>query len=230
MGRVKLSDGVYKIEGTGGDNTKILAALGSINQKLDALESRMIKQEQKINEKLDFMLSEILDIAQGKKPITVNINCDPALSQSITTTVDSEDEYPRQAEEVIEEEDFEDEVEATEVSVADSKYKYQPSKKKKPITYRLSREVQTVPELWKEWHLGINGGPAVMELNSKDKYWYMDDKVFYHRRLRIIQAIKTYAAERGIPERVAMRMAEDIRLRERKDIYDFGHHRRQIFQ
>ncbi|KAL1989509.1 hypothetical protein VTN49DRAFT_6706 [Thermomyces lanuginosus] len=61
-----------------------------------------------------------------------------------------------------------------------------------PRTYRLSRTIKTVPELWREWTEGLNGGPSVQSLDAVyGAKWRVEqaERMFYSRRKVIIDDI-----------------------------------------
>ncbi|KAI9020896.1 transcriptional activator of glycolytic enzymes-domain-containing protein [Phycomyces nitens] len=64
---------------------------------------------------------------------------------------------------------------------------------KNKCLYSLSRDISTVPELWREWSVGLGRGkPSVLELNkTKGTSWRCTPKErqFYSRRLVIINKI-----------------------------------------
>ena len=38
------------------------------------------------------------------------------------------------------------------------------------MSYSLSRGIHSVPELWKEWFVGLNGGPSVASMDRLYKW------------------------------------------------------------
>ncbi|OAD74812.1 hypothetical protein PHYBLDRAFT_61139 [Phycomyces blakesleeanus NRRL 1555(-)] len=50
-----------------------------------------------------------------------------------------------------------------------------------PVRYRMSRDVQTVPDLWREWHVGLSGCVSIHEMET--------------RRKRIVNRIKKYMVD-----------------------------------
>jgi hypothetical protein len=72
-----------------------------------------------------------------------------------------------------------------------------------PPAYRLSRTVSTIPDLWKEWTVGLGSGPSVQSL--EDLYgarWRPspEERVFFCRRKAIIDWIRTKQRSRPSAE------------------------------
>ena len=88
-----------------------------------------------------------------------------------------------------------------------------------PNTYRMSRGVKAIPDLWREWHTGLAGGVSVQEMDMRfGASWRSDDRQFYSRRRRLIERIKLYATEHSIEEETAVNIAEAHRRRSGKTI------------
>jgi hypothetical protein len=90
-----------------------------------------------------------------------------------------------------------------------------------PPSYLLSRTVSTVPQLWREWTVGLGGGPSVQGL--EDLYgpsWRLkhSEKVLYGRRKVIIDEIRRRQSE-GISVGAAVEELELIRQRGRLSLY-----------
>jgi hypothetical protein len=58
--------------------------------------------------------------------------------------------------------------------------------------YVMKRDVNTVTELWREWSVGLGGGPSIMQLNVTwgSRWKAGNEGQFYSRRLSIIKAIE----------------------------------------
>lgn len=58
--------------------------------------------------------------------------------------------------------------------------------------YRLSRDVQTIPDLWKEWTIGLGFLPSIDELDwLYGSHWYTGNKIqYYSTQKRIVNKIK----------------------------------------
>jgi hypothetical protein len=87
--------------------------------------------------------------------------------------------------------------------------------------YRLSRTIETVPDLWREWTVGLGNGPAVQAL--EDTYgasWRPDQKerVLFSRRKVIIDEIRKRQAD-GKAVSVAVEEVELVRQRARVSLY-----------
>ncbi|KAL3688797.1 hypothetical protein R1sor_015106 [Riccia sorocarpa] len=65
-----------------------------------------------------------------------------------------------------------------------------------PKTYKLSRGIVTTVDLWREWTIGLGGGPAIRELESKwDASWCEgSERRVFNRRKVIIEAIEKRAS------------------------------------
>ena len=90
-----------------------------------------------------------------------------------------------------------------------------------PPQYILSRTITTVPQLWKEWTVGLPGGPSVQGL--EDLYgpsWRQkhSEQVFYGRRKVIIDEIRRRQAS-GISTGAAVEEVELMRQRGRLSLY-----------
>ncbi|KAF4027846.1 Transcriptional activator of glycolytic enzyme [Phytophthora infestans] len=66
-----------------------------------------------------------------------------------------------------------------------------------PVSYALSRSLVSVHDLWKEWSVGLNGGPAVSVLEEKygTKWCNSDERRFFNRRRRVITLVKEISAQ-----------------------------------
>ncbi len=91
-----------------------------------------------------------------------------------------------------------------------------------PPKYRLSRTVTTVPDLWREWTVGLGGGPAVQALeDSYGPRWRpsQEERVFFCRRKTIIDWVRTKRRERPNTEALAIVMElERFRLQQRASL------------
>ncbi|KAF2194845.1 hypothetical protein K469DRAFT_686787 [Zopfia rhizophila CBS 207.26] len=90
-----------------------------------------------------------------------------------------------------------------------------------PPLYILSRAVSTVPQLWREWTVGLAGGPSVQGL--EDMYGHRwrqkhSEQVLYGRRKIIIQEIWRRQA-RGINTSTAVEEVELVRQRGQLSLY-----------
>lgn len=85
----------------------------------------------------------------------------------------------------------------------------------------MSRTIITVPDLWREWTVGLGNGPAVQTLeDSYGARWRpsQSERVFFSRRKVIIDEIRT-RERRGIGIQVAVEEVELIRQRGRLSLY-----------
>jgi hypothetical protein len=88
-------------------------------------------------------------------------------------------------------------------------------------TYSLSRSLQTVTEVWQEYSVGINGGPAVQVL--EDTYgtsWRQlePERRYYSRRKVFYSAIDEIATHRAVPHAEAVAALESERKKLRKSL------------
>lgn len=79
-----------------------------------------------------------------------------------------------------------------------------PSAQTKPTVpdYKMKRDHQTITQVWEEWDQGINGGPAIKNLEKDyQNKWRTKgaDRQFFSVRKRLIDYIITTAEEEGKP-------------------------------
>jgi hypothetical protein len=91
-----------------------------------------------------------------------------------------------------------------------------------PPLYVLSRAVTTVPQLWREWTVGLAGGPSVQGL--EDLYgprWRQkhSEQVLYGRRKVVIDEIRRRQAQGSISAGAAVEEVELVRHRGRLSLY-----------
>jgi len=82
-------------------------------------------------------------------------------------------------------------------------------------TYKLSRSLHTVHDLWKEWTEGLCGGPAVKDLEERwGTEWRKEDteRRFFNNRRVVLNEVKRVAAEQKISEAEAVEVVERRRL------------------
>ena len=82
-----------------------------------------------------------------------------------------------------------------------------------PQTYSLSRTVKTVPDLWQEWTEGIDGGPAVSQLETAygTSWRRAEDRMFFSRRRNIVSAVEDMVRKGGSSPVVAVAKLESVR-------------------
>ncbi|KAI8640513.1 hypothetical protein BD408DRAFT_419664 [Parasitella parasitica] len=85
-------------------------------------------------------------------------------------------------------------------------------------SYRLSTNVYTLTDLYREWTEGLGGNHSVVYMNANHPGWYSSHKSFYMRRRKIIKACEDYAAVEGITVLDAVRRAEMLRVRNKKSL------------
>lgn len=77
-----------------------------------------------------------------------------------------------------------------------------PAGERMPL-YRLSRSIRRVPDLWREWTVGLTGHPSVEALDTMyGASWRASspERMFYSRRKAIIDAIKDIVKRRSLVE------------------------------
>jgi hypothetical protein len=54
-------------------------------------------------------------------------------------------------------------------------------------TYKMSRGIKTVADLWREWSVGLSGGPAIQDLETRlgARWCESNEQRFYNRRKKI---------------------------------------------
>jgi hypothetical protein len=85
----------------------------------------------------------------------------------------------------------------------------------------MSKTIQTVTDLNKEWFDGIDGNESVLIRNSKyGAAWRSEDKdrAFYCRRKKIIDFIELKVAETGKDRKVVAQALESWRTRNGKTL------------
>jgi hypothetical protein len=83
-----------------------------------------------------------------------------------------------------------------------------------PPAYTLSRVVNSVPELWREWTQGLSGQPSVQSLEDQfGTAWRPEpkEKTYFSRRKVIIDCIRT-AIARGESSASAVTRLETLRM------------------
>lgn len=77
-----------------------------------------------------------------------------------------------------------------------------------PQRYRMSRAVKTVRDLWREWTIGLQGGPSIVALDNRwGSRWRAGRQAevqWYSLRLEVIREIRRVARARRISEESAM--------------------------
>ena len=92
--------------------------------------------------------------------------------------------------------------------------------------YRMSRTIQTIPELWQEWTIGLQGQPSIERLDELyGSSWRSgpraaSERQFYSRRKTLITEIRRLAAAiKAPPDKLAcdtvVQQLEDERRRAR---------------
>ena len=97
------------------------------------------------------------------------------------------------------------------------------------VTYRLNRNVRTIPDLHREWTIGLDGNPSIEYLNAHHKGWNLRDRTFYRRRRTLIRTIMSYANEHDMSLVDAVQIAEANRLRNKKTLDFLSKNTKRIF-
>jgi hypothetical protein len=89
--------------------------------------------------------------------------------------------------------------------------------------YRMSRTIQTVPDLWREWTVGLQGQPSIEKLDELYGWdWRAGpnaaaERQFYSRRKTLISEIRRLAAvedpSQGDPNEIVVARLEEERIR-----------------
>jgi hypothetical protein len=101
-----------------------------------------------------------------------------------------------------------------------------------PPTYAMSRGIQTINDLHREWYNGLSGGYPVAELEQRwGVQWRKDmkERKFFNRRRSIIDTITKYAEQHHITIETAVNIAEEKRRRQNKSLHYLSEHNDRIF-
>ncbi len=87
-------------------------------------------------------------------------------------------------------------------------YRHRSTSPSAPPSYLLNRNIHTLTDLWKEWHVGLGTSPSIASLNDKygpvwRKDWKGSEREFYSKRLAIITYIHNKAAGGSVEATVA---------------------------
>lgn len=78
--------------------------------------------------------------------------------------------------------------------------------------YAMSRVVSSLMDLWTEWHVGLGSNPSVKSLEQTyGAKWRKEPKEtkYFHRRKKIVDAIKAYMEENHVELEVAIQHFND---------------------
>ena len=80
--------------------------------------------------------------------------------------------------------------------------------------YKLCREVKTIPDLWREWTVGLGGRLSIEEL---DRHWKsawrpVSERQYYSTRKRIIDEVRRQAGDMGNYEDVIGEMERERQM------------------
>ncbi|KAI7847024.1 transcriptional activator of glycolytic enzymes-domain-containing protein [Circinella umbellata] len=89
--------------------------------------------------------------------------------------------------------------------------------------YILSSGVCTTQDLWREWHDGLSGGPAIKDLeNQWGTVWRKNQSKKYNRRKRVIEGVKAYIELHMLQVDEALKMVEYWRKNPKPEWYSGG--------
>jgi hypothetical protein len=100
-------------------------------------------------------------------------------------------------------------------------------------TLRLSRSIQSVVKLWREYTVGIGGQVSVQEAEERfGKKWRADptENRFFSRRKAFYDAIMLYASKQRVSSERAAGDLEKKRLEAGESLNTFGKHVRRLVQ
>ena len=146
--------------------TVLQKAMPALSEKLGAihsdLKSTFSTQIAPISKDVAKLQDQISDFFSGKVPIAINADFGALRSQP----ADSENNQVSGA--------------TLAAPVAEN-----------PMIYKLSRGIQTVTDLWREWTSGVAGGPAVkdLELRWGAKWCQGNERRFFSRRKQIVDEV-----------------------------------------
>lgn len=81
--------------------------------------------------------------------------------------------------------------------------------------YKLSRRIKTVRDVWKEYKVGLFGGPAVEDLEKNFGTGWRKDRTesrYFCRRKKIYDEVQKVSREKNIPLAQAVESVEERRL------------------
>ena len=82
-----------------------------------------------------------------------------------------------------------------------------------PPYYKMSRGITNIYDLWREWHTGLSGSPAVLELERTWKTkWRRGDDKWVNRRATIIREIQDYQEKYQLTPEAAVKEIDDRRI------------------
>ena len=93
------------------------------------------------------------------------------------------------------------------------------------VVYQLDRTLTTVPQVWQEYSVGLNGNPSVKTLESRfGRSWRLrSESTTYYNRKKIYDYIENLIAQ-GIPEETAASQTEAYRKSLNCSLYAFQFH------
>jgi hypothetical protein len=167
-------------------------------------QQEMIRTLQLQNEQL---LKQLADLTLGRAPVRVTVD----FSEGSSTTVASSD-HPTPMD-----------VDPVSSSNISQQQQITTSASDAVVSHAWSRGVVTIPDLWREYSVGLGGGYSIKSLNSSHPHWFLPhDKNFHYRRMRIINGLEKHAILRGITIETCIQHAENNRILLKKSLYSLG--------
>lgn len=81
------------------------------------------------------------------------------------------------------------------------------------INHSWSRGIETIPDLWREYTVGLANGYAIRDLNRNHPKWFLPhDKNFHYRRMRIINGLEKHVKDKNLDMKTFLKTAETKRL------------------
>lgn len=167
-------------------------------------QQEMIRTLQLQNEQL---LKQLADLTLGRAPVRVTVD----FSEGSSTTVASSDHATPMDVDLVPSGDSQQQQQITTLpsDVA--------------VSHAWSRGVVTIPDLWREYSVGLGGGYSIKSLNSTHPHWFLPhDKNFHYRRMRIINGLEKHAVSQGITIETCVQNAESKRILLKKSLYSLG--------
>ncbi|CAO3608932.1 unnamed protein product [Mucor hiemalis] len=193
-------------------NNQVLIALqrmnAAIEQQLTDLANRHQANHEQLVEMIRVLTVQMSDISTGRVPLQINMNW--SQNSNIPTVSTQTVLVPLSQPETIQDGAVDStSTPSTTTTTSDSTASHH-------VQYRLSRELNGLDELWREWSQKLYGNYPIQWYEENLPYWYDGDKNFYMRRKRIITKIQEYAQVEVLSMEEAIQRAEKIRVCNRR--------------
>lgn len=180
----------------------------AIEQQLTDLANRHQANHEQLVEMIRVLTVQMSDISTGRVPLQINMNW--SQNSNIPTVSTQTVLVPLSQPETIQDGTVDStSTPSTTTTTSDSTASHH-------VQYRLSRELNGLDELWREWSQGLYGNYPIQWYEENLPYWYDGDKNFYMRRKRIITKIQEYAQVEVLSMEEAIQRAEKIRVCNRR--------------